>query len=230
MTTLSFWGIPAVYFFIVIAIILPRIPVVGKFFNIINTGLHELGHALMALLMQGKVHKIELLSDTSGTTVTQTPTNFGNILVSLSGYTFAAAMGCFCCYLNHVGYQKGLIILLSVIFLFMLALWVRNVYGLIWIILFCGLNAWLLYDGKALYVNMAALFYSVVIIMEAVSSSFILLALSIKDSGKAGDATNLTKFTHVPAFLWSLLFVSFSLWMAYLSARLLDLLPLAIGN
>lgn len=228
MTTLNFWGIPAVYFFVVIALVLPRIPVVGKFFNIINTGLHELGHALMAIVMQGKVHKIELMKDTSGSTVTQTPSTIGNILVSLSGYTFAAAVGYLCCYLNQVGYQKGMTIALSLMFLLMLIFWVRNAYGFVWIILFCGLNAWLIYHNEDLYIDIAALFYAVVIVMEAVSSSFILLILSFKDSEKAGDATNLAKFTHVPALIWSLAFLVFSVWMAYLSARLLEVFPWAI--
>ena len=35
--------------FLAVAFILPRLPVVGKFFNIINTALHEFGHALVAL-------------------------------------------------------------------------------------------------------------------------------------------------------------------------------------
>ena len=76
--------------FVVVALILPRIPVVGKFFNIINTALHELGHALMALLTGGEVRKIELFNDTSGTTTTVSKNKFASVLVSLAGYPFAA--------------------------------------------------------------------------------------------------------------------------------------------
>ena len=177
MKSLTLFGIPALYIFIPIALILPRVPVIGKFFNIINTAIHEFGHALMALIMQGKVHKIELMRDTSGTTVTQCPTLAGNILVSIAGYPFD---------------------------------------GLIWIVLFCTLNGWLIYTDNQQYINIAALFYAIVVMIEAVSSSFILLFLSIKDSGSAGDATNLAKFTHIPAFIWALLFLAFSVWMAYL--------------
>ena len=221
MKSLTLFGIPAIYIFIPIALILPRIPVVGKFFNIINTAIHEFGHAVMALIMQGKVHKIELMRDTSGSTVTQCPTTIGNILVSLAGYPFAAFAGRFCCYLNEVGYQKGLVIGLSILMIVMLIFWIRNWYGLIWIILFCTLNAWLLYTDNQQYIDIAALFYAIVVMIEAVSSSFILLVLSIKDGHSAGDATNLAKFTHIPAFIWALLFLAFSCWMAYLSAMMI---------
>ena len=221
MKSLTLFGIPAIYIFIPIALILPRIPVVGKFFNIINTAIHEFGHAVMALIMQGKVHKIELMRDTSGSTVTQCPTTIGNILVSLAGYPFAAFAGWFCCYLNEVGYQIGLVIGLSILMVVMLIFWIRNWYGFIWIILFCALNGWLLYyNDNQQYIDIAALFYAVVVMIEAVSSSFILLVLSIKNGQAAGDATNLAKFTHIPAFIWALLFLAFSCWMAYLSAMM----------
>ncbi len=215
MKTLTLFGIPAVYIFIPIALILPRVPVVGKFFNIINTAIHEFGHAIVALIMQGKVHKIELMRDTSGSTVTQCPTLVGNILVSMAGYPFAAFAGWFLCYLNEVGYQQGLILGLSLLMVVMLIFWIRNWYGLIWIVLFCALNGWLLYTGNTQYINIAALFYATVVMIEAVSSSVILLFLSIKDSNSAGDATNLAKFTHIPAFFWALLFLAFSCWMGY---------------
>lgn len=220
MKALTLFGIPAIYIFIPIALILPRVPVVGKFFNIINTAIHEFGHAIVALIMQGKVHKIELMRDTSGSTVTQCPTTFGNILVSLAGYPFAAFAGWFLCYLNEVGYQQGLMLGLSILMMAMLIFWIRNWYGLIWIVLFCALNGWLIYTGNPQYINIAALFYAIVVMIEAISSTLILVVLSIKDGHSAGDATNLAKFTHIPAFFWALLFLAFSCWMAYLSAMM----------
>jgi hypothetical protein len=215
MKALTLFGIPAIYIFIPIALILPRVPVIGKFFNIINTAIHEFGHAIVALIMQGKVHKIELMRDTSGSTVTQCPTLVGNILVSLAGYPFAAFAGWFLCYLNEVGYQQGLILGLSLLMVVMLIFWIRNWYGLIWIVLFCALNGWLIYNGNTQYINIAALFYATVVMIEAISSSVILFFLCIKDNNAAGDATNLAKFTHIPAFIWALLFLAFSCWMGF---------------
>lgn len=200
---------------VVVALLLPRIPVVGKFFNIINTGLHELGHALMALLLDGEVHKIELFKDTSGTTVTQTKHKWESVLVSLAGYPFAASAGWLSFYLIQHEAATGLLIGLTVLFVIMLLFWIRNWYGLLWVFLFCLINAFLIYYNHVEYIKYAALFYAVMILTESVVSSFVLLVLSFKDSSKAGDATNLENVTHIPAAIWSLLFLAYTLWVVY---------------
>lgn len=201
--------------FVVVALLLPRIPVVGKFFNIINTGLHEFGHALMALLLDGEVHKIELFKDTSGTTVSKTKHNWEAALVSLAGYPFAASVAWLAFYLVRHGAAVGLVLGLSVLFLVMLLFWIRNWYGALWVFLFTGITALLLFLDNALYTEYVAMFYAVMILTESVVSSFVLTVLSFKDSSKAGDATNLANLTHVPAAIWSLLFLAYTLWVVY---------------
>ena len=199
--------------FVVVSLLLPRIPVVGKFFNIINTGLHEFGHALMALLLDGEVHKIELFKDTSGSTVTQTKHKAAAFLISLAGYPFAASVGWFSFYLVKHGAATGLVIGLTVLFVIMLLFWIRNWYGALWVVLFTGITALLLFLDDAQYAEYVAMFYAVMILTESVVSSVVLLVLSFKDSSKAGDATNLANLTHVPAAIWSLLFLTYTLWV-----------------
>ena len=201
--------------FVAIALLLPRIPVVGKFFNIINTGVHEFGHALMALLLDGEVHKIELFKDTSGATVTQTKHKVASFLISLAGYPFAVSVGWLAFYLVQNGAAMGLVLGLSILFLLMLVFWIRNWYGALWVLLFCVLNGFLVYWKDGQYVEYAAKFYAVMILTESVVSSFVLLVLSFKDSSKAGDATNLQNFTRVPASIWSFLFLAYTLWVVY---------------
>ncbi len=200
---------------IVLAFLLPRIPVVGKFFNIINTALHEFGHALMALLTNGSVQQINLFQDTSGTTTTKSSGKLAATFVSLAGYPFAASVAWLAFYLVQNGAEQGLIIGLSLLFVIMLLFWIRNWYGFFWVVLFCALNGFLIYYGNESYIHYAAQFYAFMILMESVTSSVILLVLSVKDSKKAGDATNLAKYTHIPAFLWSLLFVAYTAWIVY---------------
>ena len=201
--------------FVAIALLLPRIPVVGKFFNIINTGVHEFGHALMALLLDGEVHKIELFKDTSGATVTQTKHKAAAFLISLAGYPFAVSVGWLAFYLVQNGAAMGLVLGLSILFLLMLVFWIRNWYGALWVFLFTGITALLLFLDNALYTEYVAMFYAVMILTESVVSSFLLTVLSFKDSSKAGDATNLANLTHVPAAIWSLLFLAYTLWVVY---------------
>ena len=85
---MTFFNIPLIYWFAGLALVLPRIPVIGKWFNLINTAIHELGHALMTLIFEGSVRKIELFNDASGTTTTSTKTKFGGLLVALIGIHF----------------------------------------------------------------------------------------------------------------------------------------------
>lgn len=215
MEQIVLWGIPLIYYLLVLAFVLPKIPYIGKFFNIINTGIHEFGHTLVALILQGKVLKVELFGDTSGCAVTQSTNRFTAILVSLSGYLFASAMAYVSFWLIQVGYVLHFIIALSVLFLVMLILWVRNAYGCIWILLFVALNTFLIYYNNTLYINIAAQFYAVMILVESVCSTWVVLYLSIFRSSDAGDAANLQKQTHLPAFIWSLIFVAFSGFIAY---------------
>ena len=207
MKTLTLWGVPALYIFIGIAFILPKIPIIGKFFNVINTGIHELGHALVALAMDGKVKKIEIFNDTSGATTTQCKSKTGGILVSLAGYPFAAIFSYAVWFLYDVGYEKGIIWGLSILFVFMLIFWIRNWYGFFWIIIFCGINGYLIYLNDVFYMKLAALFYACTLIMESVSSSFVILYLSIVRSQNAGDTTLLKKLTAIPAFIWGIIFL-----------------------
>lgn len=207
--------------FFALGFILPRIPVVGKFFNIINTALHEFGHALMALVTGGSVDKIELFRDTSGTTTTKSSSRFSAILVSLAGYPFAASVAWLSFYLIRQGAEQGLVIGLSILFVVMLLFWIRNWYGALWVVLFCVGNGLLLYYGEPDWLHYVALFYAVMILVVSVTSTITIVVLAIRDGDKAGDATNLAKTTHVPAFFWALLFLAYTVWVCYRVVMLL---------
>src|SRR6056297_3111471 len=59
------------YLTLVAAAVLPKIPFIGRYFQVFNTLIHEDGHAIMALLSRGQIKRIELFADTSGTTITK---------------------------------------------------------------------------------------------------------------------------------------------------------------
>jgi hypothetical protein len=214
---LSFLGIPLIYWFAGLALVLPRIPVIGKWFNLINTAIHEFGHALMALILEGSVKKIELFNDASGATTTSTKTKFGSFLVAIIGYPFSSLISYLISYLISVGYEKGFLIGITILFFFMLLLWVRNMYGAIWILAFCTINGYLIYINNLHYIQIATLLYAIFIAIDAVISAFIVLFLSVKQKDKAGDAALLKKITGVPAFIWGLLFAGIAGYVGYLN-------------
>lgn len=222
MQELDFFGIPIIYYLLVVAFLLPKIPFVGKFFNIINTLVHEFGHAILALLLQGQVLKIQIFSDTSGVTLTKSNSTICAFFVSLAGYPFASLVAYLCAYLLSVGYGNGIVIGLSILFLFMLLLWIRNGYGLLWVAIFLCINGLLLFYLKNdLYLQIAACFYTLMILIESVWSTLVLTILSFRDADKAGDATNLRNFTKIPTVVWALAFTLLSCWLGWKSVGLL---------
>ena len=212
---MSFLKIHFIYWFAGLALLLPRIPVIGKWFNIINTAIHELGHALMALILEGSVKKIELFNDATGTATTSTKTKFGSILVALAGYPFASLVSYFIFYLLSVGYNKGFLLGISILFLFMLIFWIRNIYGAIWVIAFCALNGYLIHINNEKYIQIVTLLYAVFIAVDALYSALTVLFLSIFQKNNVSDATLLKKSTGIPAFIWGLLFAGFSGYVFY---------------
>ncbi len=191
------------------AFLLPRIPFVGKFFNVINTALHEFGHVLVALLFDGDVRKIDLNGDASGTTTTAMKGKFSSFLCALAGYPMPISVAWLAVWLLQQGVDVGLIVGLSVLFFVMLLFWIRNAYGVVWVLLFIAINVGLIYLNNPLWIRYAALFYVVMIVVESVVSVLTLFYLSVRTPDHAGDATNLDRLTHVPAFLWSLLFIAY---------------------
>lgn len=209
------------YIFAAIGLILPKVPLIGRFFNIINTLVHEFGHAFMSLLLQGKVHRIEVFSDTSGTATTQTKSRLGTFLVSVSGYLFASGFAYVSFWLISQSLYRYYIIGLTALFLIMLLFWVRNKYGVFWILLFALLN------GVVIYYNFhlldIALFYATTILTQSVISTLVLLYISLSSPPNAGDAANLRKLTHIPAFLWALGFVAFAVFVGYKVLQMLQI-------
>jgi len=169
----------------------------------------------MALILDGSVKKIELFNDASGTTITYTKTKIGGFLVAIIGYPFSSLVSYFVFYLITVGYDKGFLIGISILFFFMLLLWVRNIYGAIWIIAFCSVNGYLICLNNTHYIHIVALLYAVFIAVDAIFSALIILYLSIKQKENAGDATLLKKITGIPAFIWGGLFVGIAGYIFY---------------
>ena len=52
-------------------------------------------------------------------------------------------------------------------------------------------------------------------VTESAYSVLVLFYLSIRTPQSAGDATNLAKLTHVPAFIWSLFFMGYVAFVIY---------------
>ena len=208
------------YLLIILSLILTRIPYIGKFFRVINTMIHECGHAFMALFLSGEVVKINLFSDTSGITVTKVRGKLPRLLVSLAGYPFSAIISFIIFYLLKNGYLTLALIILMLFALISLMLFVRNFYGIFWLVLFLVSGGVIVELNSIEILNAWMIFLASLLLTDAIISGFILLKISIVNPTGAGDAANLKKETHIPAWFWSLLFCFINGYFVYLTVSL----------
>lgn len=204
----------------IIVLAVNRIPLVGKYIRVVNTLIHESGHTLFALLFRGEVLSVELFSDTSGTAVTKSKGKFSQFMIAIAGYPFASAVSYALFWLIFTERYQSVLYILACFALINLMLFVRNAYGIYWLISFlAALLITKLYGNETVFFLVSS-FLSGILLFESLYSSIQLLTISFKNHKKAGDATNLAQFTYIPALIWAFLFVVQSLLFIYLSVNL----------
>ncbi len=196
-----------------------RIPYVGKFLRIVNTLIHESGHAFVALLSRGEVYEVELFSDRSGTATTKTSGKFSRFLVAIAGYPFGSAFAWLMFYFISRNHIDWVLYILACIALVNLALLVRNTFGIFWLIAFVALLIIVVYYGNADVTYYFSLWLAGILLFEAFYSAIELLIIAAKKPKSAGDAYNLQSFTGIPALIWAVLFVAQAGFFIYLSVK-----------
>ncbi|SFG49958.1 Peptidase M50B-like [Halobacillus alkaliphilus] len=205
---------------LIVALLLTQMPIVGKYFAILNTMIHESGHSLTALITGGEVRRISLLPNTSGTTLTGHSSWISHFLTGISGYVFASFFAFFFFYLISKGQYKWMIYILLAFLAVNLVFWVRNGYGLFWVITFGAGFIWLLRSGNQTFIEYVLVFLASLVFVEAVTSAFEIMWISFVSPMRAGDAANLARATKfIPAPLWGMAFFAQSLYFAWLGIR-----------
>ena len=207
------------YLILVLTLIITRIPLIGKYFRVVDTIIHETAHALMAVLTSGKVLSINLFADTSGSTVTKSSNKFGMVMVSLAGYPVSSLTALLMMYLISTGNHLLIIFILVSIAITGMVLFIRNGYGLLWAGTFSVINFLVIYFDNPIVIKSLSIFYSLIILTDSVIAPMYLLVLSVTQSAKAGDATNLKKATHIPAVIWALLFTAIAVYCGYWAVK-----------
>lgn len=206
---LAFYGIMTLSF------ILNRLPFIGVFFRSVNTLLHESGHAVGAMLTSGEVLKIELNKDTSGIAQTKARSKTGAFITSFAGYPFAAFASSLLLILTLNGQHKMVaFILLSVVF-FNLLFFVRNLFGILWLLLFAALTLVAVWYFNDLVLRIIMLFICMISFTETFFSTLLITFLAFSKPKSSGDMANLQKTTGVPAGLWALINCAVVAWVLY---------------
>ncbi len=141
-------------------------------------------------------------------------------LTSLSGYVFASFMGFFFFYLIVKGHYRWMVYILLAILLINVVFWVRNIYGVFWIVTFGAGFIWLLRAGHQTVIQYVLVFIACLIMVEAVSSAFEIMLLSLFAPAQAGDAANLARIVPlIPTPVFGVIFFAQALYFAWLALK-----------
>lgn len=210
-----------VILFIILAIILTKLPIAGKYFAIVNTLIHEVGHQLASIMTLGKAHKIQLFANTEGAAYSSHRFWIGRVLTALAGYIFSSFMAATFFVMIYKGRFDIVLYILLAILIVSLILWVRNWYGFFWILTFSAGLIWLLWKEDGPIIEYVVLFLVSILFVESITSAFDIMRLSFIRPTQAGDATSLGELTYlIPVQIWGIVFFSQSLYFGWLAMKL----------
>lgn len=201
--------------FLIIALLLLKTPIVGKYVSLVNTLIHEVGHALVTILTGGKVAKIELFANTEGTAWSRHRFFFGGVLTSLAGYPAASATAFLFVYFSINGNYAYILLGLLAVLVVSALFWIRNLYGILWVVTVSGAFIYLLWLNNETLSENVALFLTAILFVASVTTAFDILKISVKTPRDSGDASNLATQLWIPAPFWGVLFFAQSLVFSY---------------
>ena len=168
---------------------------------------HEGGHALVAVVTGRRLMGIRLHADTSGVTLSRgKPTGPGMVAMLAAGYLAPAVAGLGAALLLASGHSLALL-WLAVGWLSLMLLQIRNVYGLLVLILCgaaAGLASWYL-PGTTL--SLLAYLLTWLLLFAAPKPVLELMAQRRRGTARGSDVDQLTRLTRLPAVLWELIFL-----------------------
>ncbi|WP_052339720.1 M50 family metallopeptidase [Gorillibacterium massiliense] len=199
--------------FLIGSAILTRLIPFSSFFRNVDTMVHEFGHAIVTLMLSGRVMNISLYPDHSGVTRSLVANGFRMVPVALAGYVIASLFAWLLFSLYARGkYTAGLGIITAIAAVSLL-LFVRNSFGVTWLIGFLVLTivVFLLPAAVQKYYFLLIAFLS---LEESAMGPVTLILYSLQAPSRAGDAAILADVTPLPAIAWSVIMLIIALWCA----------------
>ncbi len=203
-----FWAAVAVS---LIVSLTPWAPFLLYPFKLFTTWVHECGHALMAVLVGGRVRSITIEPNTSGLTHSLIPV--GRVaagLVASSGYLGAAVVGCLLIAATRVEKWAHRILLgLGACMLLTLVFWIRNLFGFVVVLAWGMALITLARKGMA---NAVRFLLSLLAIQVALNSVYDIRVLFLIDRGPS-DAATMAQLFLLPSWVWATLWMLISVAM-----------------
>jgi len=170
-------------------------------FKLFTTWVHESGHAVMTVIVGGRVMSMAIAPDTSGLTLSVVPGGrIARGLVASSGYLGAAIVGCLL--IASIRVQKWAhVILLSLgaLMLLTLVFWVRNLFGAVAVLAWSLALITLARRGVA---NALRFFLSLLAIQVALNAVYDIRVLFLIDR-RPSDAATMAQLFLLPSWVWA---------------------------
>ncbi|KIL38858.1 membrane protein [Gordoniibacillus kamchatkensis] len=199
---------------LLVSAVLTRFIPFSSFFRNVDTLVHEFGHAVVTLLLSGKVMYIELYVDHSGVTYSSVTKPWTTIPIALAGYMTASLFAWLLFRLYAAGKQRTGLQIVTLISVAALALFVRNPFGITWLLGFIALTVLILAFAPRWLTSGYYLLIAFLSLEESVFGPLSLTFTAYLSPRQAGDATNLALHTPLPAVAWAAVFSVFALWCA----------------
>ena len=169
-------------------------------FTLFTTWVHECGHAVMALLVGGRVASIVIQPDTSGLTRSLVPAGrIAQGLVASAGYLTASLVGCLLTAATRVPRRTRPILSgVGAFMLVTLVLWIRNLFGAV-VVLAWGLA--LLALARPQTGRAARFVLSLLAVQVALNAVYDIRILFLVHG--RSDAETMARLFLLPAWLWA---------------------------
>jgi hypothetical protein len=170
-------------------------------FKLFTTWVHESGHAVMTVLVGGRVTSITIQPDASGLTRSLIPASrVARGLVASSGYLGAAVVGCLLMASTRVEkWARVILLTLGAFLLLTLVLWMRNLFG-VGVVLAWGLA--LITLAQKGVANALRFFLSLLAIQVALNAVYDIRALFLIDRNQS-DAATMARLFLLPPWVWA---------------------------
>jgi hypothetical protein len=173
------------------------------------TIVHEAGHAAIGVLVGRRLTGIRLHSDTSGVTVTRgKPRGPGMVAMLLAGYLAPGLLGLGAALLLAAGHSVALLWGL-VALLVLLLLWVRNLYGVLAVLVTGGAVGLVSWYARPDQQSVVAYLIAWLLLLAAPRP--LVELLGDRRRSRTSDPDQVARLTHVPAVVWMLLMLAANL-------------------
>ena len=170
-------------------------------FKLFTTWVHETSHALMTVIVGGRVTAVTIDPDTSGLTHGLVPASrVARGLVASAGYLGAALVGCLLMAATRVEKSAHVILMgLGGFMLFTLAIWMRNLFGVAVVLAWGVALIALARKGMG---NAPRFLLSLLAIQVALNSVFDIRVLFLIDR-RQSDAATMARLFLLPSWVWA---------------------------